>query len=285
MARFPAVETKTAAMEILASGGGPVGTGLVAAAALGAECAWLGALGDDLPGRFLLDDFERRGVSTEYIEIVPGGRSFTSYVILDDEKKTRTCVFDRGDLPKAKMEGANAEAIAGADLLMVDGNGLDSAVEAARRAKESGTAVLYDAGGLYPNVERLVPLADYLIPSEEFALKWTGETTALSAAERLWKEFTPRAVVVTCGAAGGVAVDQNGARRYPAFPVEALDTNGAGDVFHGAFAWAAGVGEELDSACRFASAASAIKCTGLGARASAPNRERVEQFIRERTER
>ena len=110
-------------------------------------------------------------MSTEYCETLSGYRSFTSCIWLSEERATRTVVFDRGTLPGTSLDERTKKAIADAAVLMVDGNDLDAAVVAAKIARENGTKVLYDAGGLYAGVERLLPLADYLIPSEEFALR------------------------------------------------------------------------------------------------------------------
>jgi len=165
---------------------------------------------------------------------------------------------------------------------MVDGNEMDAAKEAAKLAKESDTQVLYDCGGLYEGVEHLLKLTDIMIPSEEFALGHTGCNTVEEAAKRLYELYSPKVVVITCGKEGGVYYDGSKLENYPAFWVEAVDTNGSGDVFHGAFAAAMVKGHSYEDCCLFASATSAIKCTGIGARESVPDAEKVYMFLRER---
>ena len=164
---------------------------------------------------------------------------------------------------------------------MVDGNDLDAAVEAAKIAKASRTKVLYDAGGLYDGVERLLPFADYLIPSEEFALGFTGETTAEDAAKVLFAKFSPEVVVITQGKRGGIVFDGKTVRTYPALPATVVDSNGAGDVFHGAFAFAVTRAYDPYRACVFASATSALKCEKIGARDGAPDFAAVKKFLEE----
>lgn len=279
--RYPEEDTKLKSEGVRQSGGGPVGTGLVAAAKLGADCAYIGNFADDAGGVFLKADFARFGVSTEYCETLPGFRSFTSCVWLSEEAATRTVVFDRGTLPGTALDERKKRAIASAAVLMVDGNDLDTAVEAARIARDNGTKVLYDAGGLYEGVERLLPLADYLIPSEEFALRYTGAKTAEDAAKILFEKYAPALVVVTRGKRGGLLFDGKRLRAYPAFEVAAVDSNGAGDVFHGAFAFALTRGFDVDRACLFASATSALKCKKTGARDGAPDCAAVTAFLKE----
>lgn len=106
-------------------------------------------------------------------------------------------------------------------------------------------------GGLYEGVERLLPYSDYLIPSIEFALKITKTESVEKAAEILFERYSPRAVVITMGDKGGLIYDGKNAERYPAFNVKAVDTNGAGDVFHGAFAFFLSMGLKPDECARY----------------------------------
>lgn len=281
VAAYPKEDTKTRAAECRTAGGGPVATGLVAARKLGADAAYIGCLADDSAGVFLKRDFETYGVETDLIEIKKGYRSFTSTLFLSAGDGTRTCVYDRGDLPPLVLNEAQKRAIRNAEILMVDGNERDAALEGMRIARETGTAVLYDCGGLYEGVEQLLKLTDFMIPSEEFALGITGKQTAEDAAAALYALYSPRVVVITQGKRGGIFFDGKEFCRYPVFPVEAVDSNGAGDVFHGAFAAGLAKGYPPYACCFFASAASALKCRSVGARESAPDFETVEAFLKE----
>ena len=163
---YPKEDTKMRAESSKQAGGGPVATGLVAAAKLGAEAEYIGVLSDDAGGSFLIKDFKKYGVKTDNIEVLSGYRSFTSVIWLSAKASSRTCVFDKGNLPPLKLNDEQKKAIIGADLLMIDGNEMSGALEAVKIARENGTKVLYDAGGLYDNVESLLPYADILIPSD-----------------------------------------------------------------------------------------------------------------------
>ena len=279
---FPTEDTKQGALSVTESGGGPCGSGLVAAAKLGAHCAYLGNCSDDSAGAFLVEDFRRYGVDTTLMIPVANTQAFRSCIWLSDARASRTCVFHRGTVPPTVIDPARAEAIRQADILMVDGNDLNAAVAGAQIARESGTLVLYDAGGRYPNVERLLELTDILIPSEEFALGHTGCSNAEAAAKTLYETYHPRVVVITRGKEGGVLYDGKTLTHYTAFPVEAVDTNGSGDVFHGAFAFGLTHGYSYEQCCLFASAVSALKCTRVGARQAVPTYEQAMEFLRRR---
>ena len=278
---YPTEDTKMRADAVKVSGGGPCGTGLVAASKLGASCAFIGNLSDDNGGKFLKDDFEKYGVNTEFIKIMPGYDSFCSCIWLAKENASRTCVFFRGNVPPTKLDKKASDAIVNAEVLMVDGNDMEAAIEGAKIAKESGTKVLYDAGGLYDGVERLLPYADILIPSEEFSLGHTGAKNAEEAAKILYEKYSPEVVVITQGKKGGIIYDGKNVESYQAFLVDAVDSNGSGDVFHGAFAFAVTSKMDYKKACVFSSAVSALKCTKVGSREAVPTYDETIRFLKE----
>lgn len=280
--KFPAEDTKMRANAVKVSGGGPCATGLVAASKLGESCAFIGNSSDDNGGKFLKSDFEKYGVDTSLIKDVSGYDTFCSCIWLAKETASRTCVFFRGNVPPTEIDDKAAKSIAEANILMVDGNDMAAAIEGAKIAKENGTKVLYDAGGLYEGVENLLPYADILIPSEEFALGHTKAETAEEAAKILFEKYSPEIVVITQGKKGGIIYDGKTLENYPAFLVDAVDSNGSGDVFHGAFAFCVVSGYNYHKACIFSSAVSALKCTKVGAREGVPTFDETVNFLKER---
>lgn len=278
---FPKEDTKLKASATVQSGGGPCATGLVAAKKLGASCAYIGNLTDDGPGVFLKCDFEKYGVSTNLTELKKGYISFASTILLSEETASRTCIFDRGNIPPTVLSACQKKAIADAEILMVDGNDLSAAIEGAKVARENGTKVLYDAGGLYEGIEELLELTDILIPSEEFALGHTNCDNVEDAAKKLFETYSSEVVVITQGKEGGIIFDGKVIKKYPAFLVDAVDSNGSGDVFHGAYAFSLVKGYDYEKSAIFSSAVSAIKCTGVGARESVPDFNTVIKFLKE----
>ena len=278
---YPTEDTKMRATACKTAGGGPVATGLVAAQKLGEDTAYIGVLSDDNGGQFLKKDFEKYGVETDLIDVKSGYRSFASVLWLCEDTTTRTCVFDKGDLPPLVLNNAQKQAVKSAEILMVDGNEMDAAVEAAKIARESGTKVLYDCGGLYDGVERLLAYTDIMIPSEEFALGITGCETAEEAAQKLYETYKPEVVVITQGKKGGLFYNGNDIISYPIYPAEVVDSNGSGDVFHGAFAAAVCRGYDYLKCCHFSSAVSALKCMGVGSRESVPDFDTTKEYMKD----
>lgn len=278
---YPTEDTKMRATASKVAGGGPVATGLVAARKLGEDTAYIGVLSDDNGGKFLKDDFEKYGVKTDFIDVKSGYRSFASVLWLCADTATRTCVFDKGDLPPLELNENQKDAIKNAQILMVDGNEMDAAVEGAKIARENGTKVLYDCGGLYDGVERLLALTDIMIPSEEFSLGHTGCETVEEAARKLYETYNPEVVVITQGKKGGIIFDGKDIVAYPIYPAVVVDSNGSGDVFHGAFAAGIVKGFNYLKCCHFSSAVSGLKCTGVGARESVPDFETTKKYLKE----
>lgn len=279
---YPVEDTKQQGLETKVQGGGPCATALVAAARLGFTSAYMGTVGDDPFGEFLLDDLNRCGVSTRYARRVADTISFHAVVLLNRQNASRTIVWSRGTVPPPTPDELDTAALTNAKALHLDGHMLDAAVAAAKLCRAHGVKVSHDAGGVYPNIERLLPYVDYLIPSEEFALRLTGAQTAESAAHALYETYRPEILVLTQGAHGGILLDEQGMRRYECYPVDVKDSNGSGDTFHGAFLAARLTGMDALSACRYASAAAAIKCTRLGARLAMPSDAECRAFLKQR---
>lgn len=262
---YPTEDTKQKAESVFVSGGGPVGNALVVMSKLGVNAQVIGCFGSDNAGKYLIEDFNRYNVDTSNVTIIDGATSFTSYIVLAEDKATRTCVFDRGTVPdnpeKVKLNG-----IDGASVLHLDGNYLECAIQASKYAKSKGVKVSLDAGGLYNGIERLLPYVDILIPSKEFALKITGKNDVKESMIELNQKYSPEILVVTDGSNGGYYFEEGNINHYDSVKVKAVDTNGAGDTFHGAFITAYCQGKTVKDACEFASKVAGYKCANKGLR-------------------
>jgi sugar/nucleoside kinase (ribokinase family) len=258
---------------MLFQGGGPCSTALVAVAKLGVAATYLGTVGDDLSGNFIREDLQRYGVDVDSVKVLKGFTSAAAFVLSNKEKGTRTCIWAKGSLPPLCWDSWMEPILDQAEILHLDGNHLDAAIPAARYIHERGKLVSLDAGGLYPGIETLLAHIDILVPSEEFALNYTKTTSAEDAIAELYEAFHPKHLVITQGKNGGVFFDQEKKKivRYPALPATVIDSNGAGDVFHGAFLVATLKGLPIYESCLFASAVSALKCTVFGARQGVPS--------------
>ncbi len=281
MSSYPIEDVKKRANNVFVNGGGPVSNALVCISKLGIETEYIGLLSNDTNGKFLIQDFQKYHVKTEHIKLVDNTSAFTSFIVLAKDKSTRTCVFDKGNVPDDPSL-LDLSIIKDASILHLDGNYLNIAIKGAQIAKENNVLVSLDAGSKYPNIESLLPYVDIFIASEEFARAITNLEDVEQAIKKMQKEYHPQVLVITEGKKGGCYIKDNEVKRYKAYEIDCVDTNGAGDTFHGAFLAAYIEGKSLEESIQFASATSAIKCMKAGVRNALPNKKAVEDFLKER---
>ena len=166
---YPEEDKKMRADDVFSTGGGPVSNALVAITRLGLSASFLGALSDSPEGHRLADEFVRYGVGVEGVRFCENTRAFTSYIVLSAESGSRTCVFERGNVPDDPT-ALDLTKIGDADILHLDGNSLKSAIAAAKYAKSVGVKVSLDAGGLYEGIEELLP---GMLTDEQNSDGWT----------------------------------------------------------------------------------------------------------------
>jgi sugar/nucleoside kinase (ribokinase family) len=279
---YPAADSKVRVRRRERQCGGLTATALVAAARLGARCAFAGVLGNDEDSRFVVAALEREGIDLRHAVRRADARPIHSTIIVDEGRLTRTILFDLGGSAGADPEWPPAEIIQSTRVLFVDHYGIEGMTRAARIARGAGIPVAADLErNEWPGFADLLALVDHLIVSARFAEKLTDLADPAAAAERLAGQERQAAVVTAgekgCWYAGREAPGRP--RHLPAFPVHVADTTGCGDVFHGAYAAALARGLELDERIRFASASAALKATRAGAQAGIPNRSAVEAFL------
>ena len=275
---YPDKNSKNRVDVVSIQGGGPAATAIAAAAALGAETAFIGAVGDDDFGRAIARGLEELGVDVRGLVRVPGARSPFSFVAVDASDASRTVFHAPGTAPPLDAERIEGGLIEGADVLVIDGRQPAAQLAAARRARPGGTRVLLDAERLDDATRSLLPHTDVCIASAQLGRMLGGDPLAALAA------LGPTTVVVTRGEEGSMGRSGGGAVvEQPAFRVDAVDTTGCGDVYHGAFAVGLARGLDLAGCMRLASAAAALKCRALGGRAGLASAGEVEAFLAARS--
>lgn len=283
---FPEPDSKMPIQRGERRAGGNAGTALVAARRMGRSCDYAGALDDtDELSRFIISAFDAEGVSTRHLARRPGTRPVHSRILMDMMGKTRTILFDLRGSVGADPELPPEEVIRSARVLLVDHIGMEGMVRAARIARAAGIPVVgdleRDQGGLFPE---LLGLCNHLILPYDFARGLAGGRGVPEIVRALWRDERA-AVVVTRGSEGSwyMTSEEPGVLYHqPAFRVQAVDTNGCGDIFHGVYA--AGLCEGMGAAprIRFASAVAALKAMRPGGQTAIPMRAAGEHFLRER---
>lgn len=264
-------------------GGGAVATAMVAAARLGVFSGVIAQLGEDATGDQIERDFLGYGMDVTGIQRVPGGRSSSSIVLVDPQKGTRTKFPYRDNLPAIPWDQGQRDLLRHAKVLHLDGTQYDNAIAAATLAKEYGVVVSLDGCSMqkdHAKNRRLAAMADILIMNARYPKKVSGQEDIRQAMLDM-ASLGSKIVISTAGKDGCYAVIDGEVHHFSAFSVVAIDTTGAGDVFHGAFLTAWLEGQDLRSCIRFASAVSALKCLKIGGRAGIPTRQEAEAFLQE----
>ena len=272
------IDSKVKIITHTIQGGGPAATSTVAAARLGLDAAFIGTVGDDDAGVKILKDFQAEGVNTDAIVVRKGRTSPVAYCWVDEPTGKRSVAWTRGDTEELEEAEVNLDVLNGASVLHMDGHNPKGALAAAKRAKELGVLVNFDAGTVRDGVAELLPYADILIASEAFARSWTGENDLKKALVKL-AEYGSKVVGCTMGELGSMMYDNGKYIECPAFKISPVDTTGAGDVFHTSFAVRYLETQDLYECQRFGAAVSAIKCGKLGGRAGIPYRAVVDEFL------
>ncbi len=282
VARYPHADAKVPILGRVRRSGGLNATALVAAACLGSRAAYAGIVGEDESSRFVLDALRSKGVNVDHVRVHPGAGPVLSFIVIDDAEHTRTIFYDLSPVVGPDEDWLPDELLRSTRVLLVDNFRLELTIRAARVARQAGAAVVADLeGAIAPGLDDLLGLVDHLILSSAFAESLTGEPDPVAAARAL--RTSGRTVVVTCGAAGSWYLE--GASSAPehqaALPARVVDTNGCGDVFHGAYASALADGLALPERVLRASAAAALSAATPGGQEEIPDAETVTQFLQE----
>jgi sulfofructose kinase len=276
---FPKEDTKMRVDKILYQCGGPCSTALVTSSILGSSSAYLGCLTDDNYSTIMYNEFLEYGVQTEYVIFKKSYASAFAVVLVSQENGSRTIIWNKGTLPSPTKDEIPEDIIKNAKVLILDGNHTIAGLHAAEIARKNGVKVLLDAGNMYPDIENFVKVSDLLIISDEFSRKFSRLDNSEDAATNIFNKYNPEILVITKGKEGGILYYGKEIYSYPSFPVKVVDTTGAGDVFHGAYAFGYTLGWSPEKICHFSSAVSALKCTKLGGRTGIPTYNETIDFL------
>jgi ribokinase len=279
--RFPQPDTKMRLQRRERQAGGLTGNALVAAARLGARCAFGGTLGEDGDSRFVLDTFRQEGIDVTPARITAGAGPIHSTILVDMTGRTRTILFDLTGSAGASPDWPPEAMLRECRVLFVDHYGLEGMIRAARIVHQAGGAIVADLErDEWPGFAELFDLVDHLVINEALARKRTGCDRPADAVQKLAASPPARAaVVVTCGAAGCWWMDSamTAAVHEPALAVPVVDTTGCGDVFHGAYAAGLVRGLTLAQRVRLATVAAGLKATQRGGQRGSPRWQDVQQ--------
>jgi sulfofructose kinase len=271
----PGPDEKCFASSHTVCGGGPAANAAVTVVRLGGSSAFAGYLGEDLYGRRHLEELTSESVNTSLV--VCGTHPTPLSVILVKPDGRRSVVNYKGKTPFLPVTDVDFSRCRPKAILF-DGHEPLISLPLARTARTRGIPTVLDAGSVHRGTADLAFVVDYLVGSEKFGRDFTGQVEMRQALYRL-SEIAPFAAI-TLGDQGVLWKGDDGSGEMAAFSVDSVDTTGAGDVFHGAFALGVASGWEIRTVLEFSCAAAALSCTKVGARLSIPTGPEVDAFLK-----
>ncbi len=266
---YPRFNTKTEVVQYDLQPGGPVASALVVVARMGLKAKYIGKVGADEPGMLQRRSLEADNVDISSLVIEPGARSQYAFIIIDRRTGERTILWGRDRRLDFRPGELAREDVCAGRLLHLDGEDQEAGLVAAAWAREAGIPVVMDLDRVKERTRDLIRMADFLITSASFPEELTGVADPAGAL-RAMRDLCPGFLAVTLGAGGAAALFGDECVHFPAFPVEAADTTGAGDVFHGAFLYGLLQNWPAGRIMKFANATAALGCTRIGVRAGIP---------------
>ena len=310
---FPTGREVQQAISSTTDGGGPVATALATAGKYGSCTIMIDRIGDDMVGRYILEDFHKYNVNTEGIQVDADAKSGTATILVKQKTGERAVFFERATATEPEFLEAHKQLIESAYILHINGRHRKLMRSAMAVAKEVGTIISLD-GGAQRYDEDMKPITEashIVIVARDYAEKYTG-TTNLEDACRIIHERGARIAGVTDGANGSYFVWPDGTsyRCEPFTQATVVDTTGAGDSFHGAFLanlvhtinhmkgqdatsttkhdrasihavelLKACAHSDLEKAAIFASAVASLNTQGIGGRSPLPTLKSVQELI------
>lgn len=277
---FPVTEGSYHCDRYIVEGGGMAATALAAASKLGSSTRLFSRTGDDLNADFISEGLKCFGVDTSGIVRIPGAHSTTSFVLVDRNTGEKQ-FFSEWDKPAyTDYIEFDVTLLEGTSVLLLDGYWMEGALDAAKWAHRRGIPVVADFKRKYRNLETLFPFIDYFIIPSFFAKELVGAHSP-ERTLRMLSEIQAGIPVVTEGAKGGVCLYENTILRFRSFPVQCVDSTGAGDAFHGVFCHYLNRGAPFEHCLELASAAGALNCREFGGRLALPSQKELEILLRE----
>jgi len=260
----PSPDSVTPALECQTAVGGSAGRGAIAAARLGAATRLLATCGAGVHAQVLRSELDAEGVDCTWVAYDQPSQH--SAVIVARGDATRSIIW----LPQPMADERAVELLPGfldgVDVVMLDATDEVLATAALDECERRGLTTVLDTGSGRPWTRGLLSRVDHVIAPEAYVLKETGHSGEQAAVE-LWGDACRTVFGVTQGPRGGVFATGRGLetmRRWDAAPVTGVDSCGAGDTFHGAYAWAVAQGLPPGECFDTAAWSAALKVTRLG---------------------
>lgn len=267
---YPIENTKMRLGKHIDCGGGPASNAAYLLGLWGCDVSFQGVVGNDYYGKKIKKELESANVKTEYLELVDSYNTGLSFIIANKTKTTRTILTSQDDeVKRCTISNDNNY-----DVILVDGE--EEEMSKKILLNNQNAIKIIDAGSYKPSTVNLCPYVDYLVCSKNFALDYTklpydGSIESLMEIHKKLERDFNNTIVITLEDKGCFTKIESEYKLIPSIKVKAIDTTGAGDIFHGAFTYFISNNYSLEKTCRLSNITGAISTTKVGGRYSVPS--------------
>jgi sulfofructose kinase len=276
--KFPTPNSKMEMLRFSKQGGGQVATAMVALSRWGVKTKYIGKVGEDELGSFSINSIRQEGVDISSVTIEPNATNQFAMIIVDGGSGERTILWDRDERLMYRAGELQKEEVCSGKILHLDGHDIQAAIQCARWAKEERILTVIDIDKVEPLTGELIREIDFVVTSSRFPTLMTGISDREKALIELQKQ-TSGFLCSTLGHEGAMALVNGEFLYVEGFKIKAVDTTGAGDVFHAGFIYGLLQNWEVEEILRFANAVAALKCRDLGGRKGIPTLEEINRFL------
>ncbi len=282
---YPQENNKYYVTEKNETGGGQAANEASLLAKWGVETYLAAAVGADSYGERVKKELDMIGVKNDYIETIFDKSTSTSFIIINKKTGARTIINIASNdmLPHLKKEDYKIDI----DLLLIDGYEYHASMAALKKYSDKKTII--DAGKVTPETTELSKYCKYIVASKNYAEELTGikinyedPNSLLNLYTKLKERYTNNELIVTLEEKGALYMINNQVKIMPGIAVKVVDTTGAGDVFHGAFAYSILNNYDLEKAITFSNIAAGLSCEVVGGKLSIPALNNVINYYNSR---
>lgn len=280
---YPKENTKYRLDEVYTCGGGPAGNAAFLLGKWGVETYYAGVVGSDDFGNKIKKEFENIGVHTEYLETNYEKPTSISFVMINKQNGSRTLFNIAGERPNLKKYEFTIDP----DIILIDGHEYSASIAALN--KYPNAISIIDAGRITPELLELCKMTKYVVTSKGFAetvakmkFDFTNPNTLVQIYSAVKNKFPKAEIVITLEDKGCLYAVNNEIKIMPGLKTSAVDTTGAGDIFHGAFTYAISKGFDLEKCVRYANITAGLSIQKIGARLSIPSITEVSNYYNEK---
>lgn len=271
LSRRPDPDEKVRSESFFLTTGGPAANAALTIRLLGGTSELVATTGTDALGKSLVSNLVEDGFSKSTIILHEKGLNAAAVMTIADG--SRNVISQKADFEPSKLPKSIDQL--DPKVLLFDGHLPELSLQLMKKFPEAITVL--DAGSLHAGTKALYDKVDWLIGSKNFALSFSGNESVREAIKEL--DSMSKNVIITDGGSGLLYISGNLVKHLTAYKVETIDSNGAGDVFHGAFCYGLSKNFCLTDNLKFSSATAALSCTGKGLRKNIPSEAAIKQFL------